>query len=41
MDAGDELALVLFSGVHYGTGQLFDLGAIAAAGAAAGAMVGL
>ncbi|MEO0732770.1 MAG: kynureninase, partial [Bacteroidota bacterium] len=39
-EAGDELALVLFSGVHYYTGQLFDLRAIAEAGRAVGATVG-
>jgi kynureninase len=39
--AGESLALVLFSGVHYGTGQVFDMAAIAAAAQAAGAVVGL
>jgi kynureninase len=40
-EAGDELALVLWSGVQYYTGQYFDLGAIAAAGRRVGATVGL
>jgi kynureninase len=39
-DNADELALVLFSGINYYTGQFFDLEAIAKAGHAAGAMVG-
>ncbi|MEL7159523.1 MAG: kynureninase, partial [Bacteroidota bacterium] len=39
-ETGDELALVLFSGVHYYTGQFFDLAAIAAAGRTVGATVG-
>lgn len=39
--AGDELALVLWTGVHYYTGQLFELDRIAAAGRAVGATVGL
>lgn len=39
-DAGDELALVLWSGVHYYTGQFFELKAIAEAGHAVGAKVG-
>ena len=39
-DAGDELALVLWSGIHYYTGQFFDLGAIAEAGKSVGAQVG-
>lgn len=39
--AGDSLAMVLFSGVHYGTGQVFDMAAIATAAQAAGAVVGL
>ncbi len=39
-ETGDELALVLWTGVHYYTGQFFDLKAIAAAGHAAGAKVG-
>ncbi|MES2064940.1 MAG: kynureninase [Bacteroidota bacterium] len=36
----DELALVMFSGINYYTGQLFDMQAIAKAGHAAGAIVG-
>lgn len=36
----DELALVLFAGIQYYTGQLFDLQAITQAGQAAGAYVG-
>ncbi|RFZ84733.1 kynureninase [Mucilaginibacter terrenus] len=36
----DSLALVLFSGINYYTGQLFDLEAIAKAGHAVGAYVG-
>ncbi|TSD66686.1 kynureninase [Inquilinus sp. KBS0705] len=36
----DELALVMFSGINYYTGQYFDLEAIAKAGHAAGAYVG-
>ncbi len=36
----DSIALVLFSGVHYYTGQFFDLRAITEAGHAAGAIVG-
>ena len=40
-EAGDELALVLWSGIHYYTGQFFDIKSIAAAGAAAGARVGV
>jgi kynureninase len=39
-EAGDTLALVLWSGVHYYTGQFFDLPAIARAGHAVGAQVG-
>ncbi|MCB0792981.1 MAG: kynureninase [Flavobacteriales bacterium] len=39
-DLGDELALVLFGGVNFYTGQAFDLRAITAAGHAAGAIVG-
>jgi len=39
-EVGDELALVLWTGVHYYTGQFFDLKTIAAAGHAVGAMVG-
>lgn len=38
---GENLALVLFSGVHYGTGQVFDIETIAAAARATGALVGL
>ncbi|MBU3742642.1 MAG: kynureninase, partial [Candidatus Kapabacteria bacterium] len=37
---GDTLALVMFSGVHFFTGQRFDLQAIAAAAAGEGAHVG-
>ena len=37
---GDEVALVLWPGVQYASGQAFDLGRIAAAGRAAGAFVG-
>ena len=39
-ELGDELALVLFGGVNFYTGQAFDLGAITRAGHAAGALVG-
>ncbi len=39
-EAGDTLALVLWSGVQYYTGQFFDLGRIAAAGRAVGATIG-
>lgn len=39
-EAGDELALVLWSGIHYYTGQFFELGAIAKAGKSVGAAVG-
>ena len=38
--AGDELALVLWTGVHYYTGQYFDLPTVAAAGREVGARVG-
>ena len=38
---GPRLALVLWPGVQYLTGQLFDLGAITAGALAAGAVVGL
>ena len=37
---GDEIALVMLSGVQYLNGQLFDIAAITAAGHAAGAKVG-
>lgn len=36
----DELALILFGGINYYSGQLFDLATIAQAGQAAGAKVG-
>lgn len=39
-EAGGELALVLFSGVQYYSGQFFDLSAIAKAGHDVGAYVG-
>ncbi len=39
-NAGESLALVLFSGVQYYTGQFFDIGRIAAAAHRAGAMAG-
>jgi len=38
--AGDSLALVLFPGIQYYTGQLFDMARIAKAGHSVGAMVG-
>jgi kynureninase len=37
---GDRVALVLLGGVNYLTGELLDIGAITAAGRAAGAVVG-
>jgi kynureninase len=39
-DLGDELALVLFPGVQYYTGQVFDMSAITAAAHGVGAKVG-
>lgn len=38
--AGDSLALVLFSGVHYQTGQFFDISAITKAAHSVGAYAG-
>lgn len=37
---GETIALVLWPGVHYATGQVFDLGRISRAARAAGAVVG-
>lgn len=39
-DQGEEIALVLFGGVNYFTGQWYDMPAITKAGHAAGAIVG-
>jgi len=39
-ELGDELATVLFGGINYYTGQVFDMQAITAAGHAVGATVG-
>ncbi|SPQ99498.1 Kynureninase [Plasmodiophora brassicae] len=39
-ELGDSLALVMFPGVQYYTGQLFDIGVISAAAHAVGAYVG-
>jgi len=39
-DHGEQVALVLWPGVHYATGQRFDLQRIAAAARAAGAAIG-
>lgn len=40
-DHGDEIALVLFAGVNFFTGQLFDIAAITAAAQACGCAMGI
>lgn len=40
ISTGDELALVMFAGVQYATGQVFDMERITEAGHSVGAMVG-